>query len=283
MHVASYRFAGDKKFSIHDFNPTDTGLYSKEEVAAIIRDNLDEMASIQDRLYAEAKNGVLIIFQALDAAGKDSAVKHVFSGVNPQGITVHNFKQPSDEELRHDYMWRAQKNMAERGKIVIFNRSYYEDVLIARVHSLYKNQKLPDRCIEDDIFKKRYEHIRNYEKYLWENGITVIKFFLNVSKEAQRQRILDRIDDRSKNWKFSKEDLQEREFWDDYQVAYELAINETATKRSPWYVIPADKKWYARALISEIIVRELREINPQYPSLDPAVEKDLAMYRQSLM
>lgn len=284
MNLKKYRFSGEGKFDIGKFDTSETGKYkSKDELITITEENLKKMEEIQDKLYAEAKNGVLIIFQALDAAGKDGAVKHVFSGLNPQGVTVYNFKQPSAEELSHDYLWRAAKNIPQRGRIVIFNRSYYEDVLIAKVHKLYKNQKLPERCLEEDVIDKRYGQIRNFEDYLWENGITIVKIFLNISKEEQRARFLERIDDKSKNWKFAKDDLREREYWDDYQKAYDKAINETATKNCPWYVIPADKKWYARALISEIILQTLKEIDPKYPELSPEAEKELEDCRKSLM
>lgn len=283
MHLAKYRFTGEEKFEIGEFDTSETGKYqSKDDLIDIVAENLKQMEEIQDRLYAEAENGVLIIFQALDAAGKDGAVKHVFSGLNPQGVTVYNFKQPSAEELSHDYLWRAAKNMPQRGRIAVFNRSYYEEVLIGKVHRLYENQKLPQRCL-DDVIEKRYVQIRNFENYLWENGITIIKFFLNISKKEQRRRLLERIDDKSKNWKFAKDDLHEREFWDDYQKAYEKAINETATKNCPWYVLPADKKWYARALISEIILHTLKEIAPKYPRLSPEAEKELEACKKSLL
>jgi len=284
VHLSDYRFTDGEKLDIGKFETSETGKYkSKDELLGITDENLKQMEAIQDKLYAEAKNGVLIIFQALDAAGKDGAVKHVFSGLNPQGVSVYNFKQPSSEELSHDYLWRAAKNIPQRGRIVIFNRSYYEDVLIAKVHRLYEHQNLPQRCLDGDVIDKRYTQIKNFEDYLWENGITIVKFFLNVSKEEQRARLLSRIDDKAKNWKFAKEDLHEREFWDDYQKAYEKAINETATKKCPWYVIPADKKWYARALISEIILRTLKEIDPKYPELFPEAEKELEAYRKSLL
>ncbi len=284
MHLGDYRIAGGEKFDIEKFDTAETGKYSsKEDLLGMTEDNLKQMEELQDKLYAEAENGVLIIFQALDAAGKDGAVKHVFSGLNPQGVTVYNFKQPSSEELSHDYLWRAAKNIPQRGRIVIFNRSYYEDVLIAKVHRLYENQKLPQRCLNDDVIEKRYAQIKNFEDYLWDNGITIVKFFLNVSKEEQSKRLLERIDDKSKNWKFAKDDLHEREFWDDYQNAYEKAINATASKNCPWYVIPADKKWYARALISEIILHTLKEIDPKYPELSPEAAKELNTYRKSLL
>ena len=284
MHLKKYRFSGEKKFDIKKFDTSESGGYrDKDELKSLTDENTAKMEEIQDKLYAEAEDGILIIFQAMDAAGKDGAVKHVFSGLNPQGVDVYNFKEPSSEELMHDYLWRAAKNIPRRGKIAIFNRSYYEDVLVVKVHRLYENQKLPDRCTEGDPIERRYAQIRNFEKYLWENGITIIKFFLDVSKDEQKKRILERIDDKSKNWKFSKEDIFERHYWDDYQDAYEVAINETSTKDCPWYVIPADKKWYARALISEIIVNTLSEIDPEYPKLSEEAEKDLSVYRASLV
>ncbi len=283
MQLDQYMFTGKEKFDIEQFDTSETdGFHSKGEMKESIRDNLKEMRALQDKLYAEGRSAVLIIFQAMDAAGKDSAIKHVFSGLNPQGVNVWNFREPSEEELRHDYLWRATRRLPSRGKIAIFNRSYYEEVLVAKVHQLYKNQRLPDRCADDDVIHERYGQIRNYEDYLWENGVTVLKFFLHVSKDEQRERLLDRIDDTSKNWKFSENDLHERQFWDAYQKAYEKAINETATERNPWFVLPADKKWYARAILSEVILTALREIDPQYPELDPAVKEDLDVYRKSL-
>lgn len=284
VRIEKYRFDGDSPFDIGRFDPSDTGDYkAKDDLADITDENLRQTEKLQDKLYAEGKNGLLIIFQAMDAAGKDGAVKHVFSGINPQGVDIYNFKQPSAEELSHDYLWRASRNLPARGRIAIFNRSYYEDVLIGRVHKLYEQQKLPKRCQTDDVIRKRYGQIRDYESYLWENGITVVKFFLNISKEEQRKRLLERIDDKSKNWKFSKDDLHEREYWAAYQDAYEKAINETATKKCPWYVLPSDSKWYARALISEIILRTLGEIDPQYPELPKEARDELDACRKALL
>jgi len=284
MDIKKYRFTGKRKFHIKDFDTSDIGKFkTKEEVLSVMEDNLKLMEEYQDKLYAEGKNGILIIFQAMDAAGKDGAIKHIFSGLNPQGVDVYSFKQPSTEELKHDYLWRANKVMPQRGKIAIFNRSYYEDVLIGKVHELYKTQELPDRCRGDNVIEERYEQIRNLEKYLWENGIMVIKFFLHISKDEQKKQFLERIDDKSKNWKFSKSDIEEREYWDDYQDAYEKAINATATEKNPWYVIPSDKRWYARTLISEIIVRALKEIDPQYPELSKEAQADLINCKKSLI
>lgn len=284
MCVKKYKFTGERKFDIHDFCTSDEREgKDKEDIQEQINKNLSQMKEYQDKLYAEGKNGILIIFQAMDAAGKDGAVNHVFSGLNPQGVDVCNFKQPSAEELAHDYLWRAHKNVPQRGKIAIFNRSYYEDVLVAKVHKLYKTQNLPDRCKEDGVIKERYSQIRDFEKYLWGNGITIVKFFLHISKEEQKKQFLQRIEDKSKNWKFSKSDMLEREYWDDYQNAYEKAINETATEECPWYVIPSDNRWYARALISEIIVKTMKKIDPQYPEISKEAEEDLQKCRQGLL
>jgi PPK2 family polyphosphate:nucleotide phosphotransferase len=255
MDIGKYEFTDERKFNIKRFNTSDTGEFSsKEDVQSLVEENHKLMEEYHDKLFAESKNGLLIIFQAMDAAGKDGAVKHIFSGLNPQGVDVYNFKQPSAEELSHDYLWRAHKVLPQRGKIAIFNRSYYEEVLIGKVHKLYKTQNLPDRCKRDDIFEKEYRQIKDFEEYMWENGITVLKFFLHISKDEQKKQFLERIEDKSKNWKFSKSDLLERKHWDEYQDAYEKAINATATGKCPWYVIPSDKKWYGRVLISEIVL-----------------------------
>jgi len=284
LNIKKYKFTGDEKFDIHDFDTSDTGEFkSSEELRGLIEKNLSQMREYQDKLYAEGKNGILIIFQAMDAAGKDGAVNHVFSGLNPQGVDVCNFKQPSSEELAHDYLWRVHKNVPQRGKIAIFNRSYYEDVLIAKVHKLYEIQNLPDRCKEDGVIDKRYSQIRSFEEYLWENGISIVKFFLHISKDEQRKQFLERIEDKSKNWKFSKSDILEREYWDDYQDAYEKAINKTATEKCPWYVIPSDNRWFARMLISEAIVKTMKEIDPSYPQISKEAEADLQNCKQSLL
>lgn len=284
MDIKKYKFTGEKKFDIKGSDTGDTGGFSsKEEAQNLMSENLTLMEEYQDKLYAEGKSGILIIFQAMDAAGKDGTIKRIFSGLNPQGFDVYSFKEPSEEEQMHDYLWRTQKNAPKRGKMAIFNRSYYEDVLIAKVHKLYMTQNLPDRCKEGDVIGKRYDQIRNYEKYLWENGIEVVKFFLHISNEEQKKQFLERIDDKSKNWKFSKSDMLEREYWDDYQEAYEKAVNETATEKCPWYVIPSDKKWFARTLISEILVKTLKEIDPKYPKLSKEAENDLQECKKHLL
>lgn len=284
MSIKNYKFTGERKFDIHEFDTSDTGEFkSKTDIQGLIDKNMSRLREYQDKLYAEGKNGILIVFQAMDAAGKDGAVKHVFSGLNPQGVDVCSFKEPSGEELAHDYLWRVHKNVPPRGKIAIFNRSYYEDVLIAKVHKLYKLQNLPDRCKEDGAIEKRYGQIRNFEEYLWENGIWTVKFFLHISREEQKKQFLERIEDKSKNWKFSKSDLKEREYWDAYQDAYEKAINKTATEKCPWYVIPSDNRWFARMLVSEIIVKTMKEIDPKYPEISTEAEADLLNCRQSLL
>lgn len=282
MDVKKYRLTKGN-FKVKDFETNESGHFkSKEDAVAHTAANLLKIGKYQDKLYAEGKNGLLIIFQAMDAAGKDGAVKHVFSSVNPQGVNVYSFKQPSVDEAAHDYMWRAMKNAPKRGSISIFNRSYYEDVLIAKVHKLYESQSLPKRCQDGKVIERRYKEIANFEKYLYDNGITIVKFFLNISKEEQKRRFLSRIEDETKNWKFSKSDMAERKYWDDYMDAYEKAINETATPYAPWYIIPGDKKWYARSVIAQVIADTLNEIDPKYPELAEEAKADLAACRVQL-
>ncbi|MFA6025098.1 MAG: polyphosphate kinase 2 family protein [Ignavibacteriaceae bacterium] len=240
------------------------------------------MVELQNKLYAENKWALLIIFQAMDAAGKDSAIKHVMSGLNPQGTEVFSFKQPSAEELDHDYLWRITKSLPERGRIGIFNRSHYEDVLVVRVHDYVKSSKLPIQFITKDIWNDRFRQINNFERYLYENGILTIKFFLNLSKEEQKKRFLERLDNPSKNWKFSEADLNERGLWNEYQKVYEEAIAATATKNSPWYIIPADKKWFARLAISEVIIKTLEKLKLEYPKLDEEQIQNLSKYKEIL-
>ena len=276
MQIDKYKFTGTKKFDLKSYDTKDPNdVLDKEEEQSLIKQNTTLLEKLLDKLAAEAKNAILIIIQGTDAAGKDGAIRHVFSGLNPQNIFVHSFKQPTTNELAHDYLWRTALHMPPRGKLAVFNRSYYEDVLIGKVHKLYKIQNLPDRCKEDDVIEKRYTHIKNLEEYLWDNGITVLKFFLHISKEEQKQRFIERISDQTKNWKFTKNDVLEREFWDDYQKAYEIAINETATKRCPWFIIPADKKWFARLLISEVVKNTLEALEPQYPKLSAQAKEEL--------
>lgn len=284
MEIKNYRYDGEKKFCAKKFETRDTGEFTeKAQGTEKLAENLVRMEELQDRLYAENKEALLIIFQAMDAAGKDGAVKHVMSGMNPQGIIVHNFKQPTSEELSHDYLWRAMRVLPGRGNIAIFNRSYYEDVLVVKVRKLYEHSHLPERCLKGDLFGRRYRQIREFEQYLHENGIRVVKFFLNISKEEQKKRFLERIDDKEKNWKFSDSDIRERAYWEEYQKAYEDAINATGTDYAPWYVIPADKKWFARLLISEIIIDVLEDMDPKYPKLPAEKEAMLQQCRDQLL
>jgi PPK2 family polyphosphate:nucleotide phosphotransferase len=262
-------FRADPEIKLSDFPTGETGNFqSKEEAKLDLENNILTMADYQDKLYAQNQYALLIIFQALDAAGKDGAIKHVMSGLNPQGTQVVSFKQPSAEELDHDYLWRISKSLPERGRIGVFNRSHYEEVLAVRIHDLIKYQNLPPEVSGNDIWNKRFEQIRNFEKYLYQNGIVQLKFFLHLSKKEQKKRFLKRLDDPSKNWKFSASDLKEREYWDDYQKYYEEAINETSTKYSPWYIIPADNKWFSRLLISQIINETLSNLDLKYPKIE---------------
>jgi PPK2 family polyphosphate:nucleotide phosphotransferase len=269
-----------------DEHPTDfTGEYrDKHEAKDALEANVERLSELQDILYAQDVYSLLVIFQAMDAAGKDSAIEHVMSGVNPQGCHVVSFKAPSDEELDHDYLWRCQKNLPERGKIGVFNRSHYEEVLVVRVHSEILNaQHLPDDVKRSpDIWQQRYRQIRNWEDALYENGTRVIKFFLHVSKEEQRQRFLDRIDEPGKNWKFSARDVKERALWGDYMNAYREAIEATSTTRSPWYVIPADKKWFTRLAVSNVIVQTLESMKLSYPAISEADRTELLEAKKML-
>ncbi|MBR1779747.1 MAG: polyphosphate kinase 2 family protein [Clostridia bacterium] len=273
MNLDEFKYSKGKKFNYKEFDTEAKALnLNKEIIQAASVLNLQEMGKLQDKFYAYGKESLLLIFQAMDAGGKDGAVKHVMSGVNPQGVQVNNFKQPSKEEMAHDYLWRCIKKLPEKGIIGIFNRSYYEDVLITKVHSLYKDFNLPERC-KKDIIEKRYKHIENFEKYLTENGTHVLKFFFCISKDEQKRRFKKRIDNKNKNWKLSESDIKERALWDDYMRAYEDAINKTSSSYAPWYVIPADKKWFARFFVSEIILKTMRAINPQYPKTNKDTEK----------
>jgi PPK2 family polyphosphate:nucleotide phosphotransferase len=245
---------------------------------------VEALATMQDVLYAQDKWSLLLVFQAMDAAGKDGAIKHVMSGVNPQGCQVSSFKAPSSEELDHDFLWRCQKHLPERGRIGIFNRSYYEEVLVVRVHeAILKSQKLPEKLITKDIWEERFQDIRNFEKYLNRNGTIVIKFFLNVSKKEQKERFIERVDNPDKNWKFSAADAKERGYWDDYMHAYEELIKNTSTKKSPWYVIPADNKSYARIAIASAIITALDEMDLEYPKVSPEKITELHAIRQALL
>ncbi len=286
MALKDFCFDGSSKLNLKKV-PTDSKKekVDKEKILAKTEKNKLKMQELQDKLYSDGKEGIIIVLQAMDAAGKDGTIKHVMSGVNPQGVKVYSFKAPNSEELSHDYLWRINKCLPKRGNIAILNRSYYEDVLVVRVHDLYKNYAMAERITKQkkkDFFEKRYKQIRNYEEYLYENSYRVVKIFLNVSKDEQKKRFLERIDKPEKNWKFSSSDLSERELWDDYQKSYELMINETSTKESPWYVLPADDKWYSRYLVSEVILKALKEASPQYPELSEDEKARLAQCRKEL-
>ncbi|MHC5724828.1 MAG: polyphosphate kinase 2 family protein, partial [Nostoc sp.] len=245
-----------------------TDFHEKTDAASKLQADIERIANYQNILYAQNTYALLIIFQAMDAAGKDSTIKHVTTGVNPQGFQVFSFKEPSAEELDHDYLWRTTKALPERGRIGIFNRSYYEEVLVARVHpEILKKQKLPHLAEGKKIWKQRFEEINNFEKHLVNNGVIILKFFLNVSKSEQKKRFLERIEYPEKNWKFSDSDVRERAFWDDYMNAYEEVFNSTSTKWAPWYIIPADRKWFTRLVVANIICTKLEELNLQYPTV----------------
>lgn len=283
--VEPYRITKGKKFRLKDFDPAETnGVKSKEHAEKILARRVGLLSEMQEKLYAQDRWALLLIFQAMDAAGKDGAIKHVMSGVNPQGCDVHSFKSPSAEELDHDYLWRTHKCIPSRGKIGIFNRSYYEEVLVVRVHPPFlRAQKLPDQRITKHIWDERYEDINAFERYLTRNGVVVRKFFLHVSKEEQKKRFLERLEDSKKNWKFSMADVQERGFWKDYQEAYEEMIQRTATKHSPWYVIPADNKWFTRLAVASAIIETLGELDLAFPDVDEAKKKELDAVRTSLL
>ncbi|MFA6702914.1 MAG: PPK2 family polyphosphate kinase [Dysgonamonadaceae bacterium] len=255
----------------------------KKDIRKKTRNNQKIIRKLQDKLYADGKESVIIILQAMDAAGKDGTVKHVMGGVNPQGIDVFSFKQPNKEELAHDFLWRIHKCVPEYGKMGIFNRSYYEDVLVVKVHELNKTYKMAERCLDDkDIFNKRYKDIRHFEKYLYNNSYRVIKVFLNISKNEQKKRLLQRINKSDKNWKFSDSDIKERKLWDDYHNAYEDAINNTSSKHSPWYILPADQKWYSWYLVSEIVKDILIKVDPHYPKVSRENKDNLKKYKEIL-
>jgi PPK2 family polyphosphate:nucleotide phosphotransferase len=274
------------KFRLKDIDPGDTLDFDSDEKSKAqetLATGVEVLAELQEKLWAQDRWAVLIIFQAMDAAGKDGAIKHVLSGVNPQGCEVTSFKAPSAEELDHDFLWRCAKRLPERGRIGIFNRSYYEETLVVRVHQNFlAGQKLPQELKTKNIWKRRFRDITNFERYLTHNGILVLKFFLHVSKEEQQKRFLARIDDASKNWKFSLNDIREREHWDDYMDAYEQTIRHTASKRAPWYVVPADNKWFTRLVVASAIVENMNALNLQYPKLDDDQLKALQEAKKSL-
>ena len=283
--AAPYCVAKGKHFRLKDYDTNDTGgVKNKLHSQGIIDNRAGLLNILQEKLYAQDRWAMLLIFQAMDAAGKDGVIKHVMSGVNPQGCDVHSFKTPSNEELEHDYLWRAHSRLPERGKIGIFNRSYYEEVLVVRVHqSILQAQKLPEALIGRDIWEQRYEDINAFERYLTRNGVLIRKFFLHVSKKEQRNRFLERLEDSKKNWKFSMADVKERGYWKDYQEAYAEMIQSTATKHAPWYVVPADNKWYTQLIVASAIITALEELDLSFPDVDKEKKKELDSVRDSLL
>ena len=268
MDTKQYKIDSNRKINLKEFSTkADKSLDKADVKDKLMPKNLERMAQLQEKLYAENQHSLLIVLQAMDAAGKDGAIRHVMTGLNPQGTQVVSFKTPSSQENDHGYLWRINKAVPPRGEIGIFNRSHYEDVLIARVHDLVRTSQIPPELVTQDIWDLRYRQIRDFETYLAENGTTVIKIFLHVSKDEQRQRLLDRINEPDKNWKFSAGDIQERKFWDQYMQAYEQMLEHTSQQDAPWFVVPADNKWFARFLISQIVLETLEKIDPRIPEL----------------
>ena len=272
-----YAIHDGEKFRLKDFDPSDTGKFrSSGDAEPILQKGVARLEELQTKLYAQRRYGLLLIFQAMDAAGKDSTIKHVMSGVNPQGCQVHSFKAPSPEELDHDYMWRTSCRLPERGIIGIFNRSYYEEVLVVQVHpQILGNERVPPELMTKNVWKERFQDIHCFERYLGRNGVVVRKFFLHVSKKEQKKRLLARVDEANKNWKFSLADIHERDYWDDYMKAYEDAIRHTSSKDAPWYVIPADNKWYMQLIVASAVVDTLENLNLAYPLMDAKMRKEL--------
>jgi PPK2 family polyphosphate:nucleotide phosphotransferase len=285
-HVGPRRITDGRRFRLKDHPTGDThGLADelKDESKEMLRTGVQMLAELQDKLYAQDRWSVLLVFQAMDAAGKDGTIKHVMSGINPQGCQVYSFKQPSAEELDHTWFWRYQNSLPERGRIGIFNRSYYEEVLVVRVHkAILDTQKMPARLVTKDIWAQRYRDIRAFEQHLADNGTLVLKFFLNVSRKEQKQRFMERLDTPEKNWKFSAADVRERSFWDHYMEAYQDAIRETAAPHAPWYVVPADAKWYTRLLVAAAIILEMDKLGLHYPEVGDKQRAELDEARRLL-
>jgi len=280
-----YRIESGKKFNLSDFDPADTWkLKSKDHAQQWLEEGVARLSELQDLLYAQSQWSLLLIFQAMDAAGKDGTIKHVMSGVNPQGCQVFSFKAPSDEDLNHDFLWRTTRCLPERGRIGIFNRSYYEEVLVVRVHPEWlSRQKLPSALPTKMIWEERFESINGLERHLARNGVVILKFFLHLSKSEQRNRFLSRLEDPAKHWKFSAADMRERQCWNDYQRAYEDVIRHTASPHAPWHVVPADHKWFSRLVVAEAIVGALESLNLSYPKVDKAKRKELDAVRRELL
>jgi PPK2 family polyphosphate:nucleotide phosphotransferase len=279
------RVSKGEKFRLKDYDTSDIGdVKNQEQSEKIIENRAGLLSNLQEKLYAQDRWALLLVLQGMDAAGKDGVIKHVMSGVNPQGCNVHAFKTPSTEELNHDYLWRAHRCVPERGMIGIFNRSYYEEVLVVRVHpTLLRAEKLPDSLVSKHIWEQRYEDINAFEHYLTHSGVVIRKFFLNISKKEQKKRFLERLEDSKKNWKFSMADVKERGFWNDYQEAYEEMIQNTAAKHAPWYVVPADNKWYTQLIVASAIITTLEELDLSFPDVDKEKKKELESVRESLL
>ncbi|MFD2676990.1 polyphosphate kinase 2 family protein [Camelimonas lactis] len=284
--VRKFRVTDGDAFRLKQFDPGETcGLdIEKDEAKQLLQAGVKRLRELQERLYARKQWSVLIVLQAMDTAGKDGAIEHVMSGVNPQGCTVHSFKQPSADELAHDFLWRAGCRLPARGHIGVFNRSYYEETLVVRVHeNLLRAEGLPQQLVDKDIWKKRFKSIREFEKHLTRNGVVILKFFLNVSKDEQRRRLLARIDEPDKNWKFSAADMAERRYWDDYQDAYQQMIAHTATRKAPWCVAPADNKWFTRIVVAATIIDTLGKLDLDFPEVDDAARQAMAEARAQLL
>ena len=280
-----YRITSGEKFRLKDHDPADTGgMKDKKKAHKMLEKSVQLLTHLQEKLYAQDEWAALLIFQAMDAAGKDGAIKHVMSGINPEGCDVTSFKAPSHRELNHDYLWRTHNVVPERGKIGIFNRSYYEEVLVVRVHEeLLNAEHLPKEIVGKHVWEDRYQDINNFEKYLTRNGVVILKFFLHLSEDEQKKRFLERLEMPDKNWKFSMDDVKERAYWTDYQKAYEVMIQNTATERAPWYVIPADNKWFTRLAVAAAIIDTLDSLDLQFPEVDKERKKELAKVREALI
>jgi PPK2 family polyphosphate:nucleotide phosphotransferase len=285
--VSPFRVTKGSSFRLANIDPgtiAGTEALTKEQATALLNDGKSRLGNLQEMLYAQDRRAVLLIFQAMDAAGKDGAIKHVMSGIDPQGCQVYSFKSPSSEELDHDFLWRTSKALPERGRIGIFNRSYYEETLIVRVHpEILGGQKLPTSLVTDRIWDERFEDINSFERYLSRNGVVIRKFFLHISKEEQKERFLARLDDPAKNWKFSISDAREREHWDEYMAAYEDMIRKTSSKHAPWYVVPANKKWFARLVVAAAVIDALEELDLAFPEVTEAKRRELRVARRELL
>ena len=284
-YAKEFRIAHGKQFRLKDYDPAETlGLKSKEHAHEILENGIARLTGLQEKLFAQDRWAILMVLQAMDAAGKDSTIKHVMSGLNPQGCSVSSFKEPSTEDQDHDFLWRAARVLPARGRIGIFNRSYYEEVLVVRVHpNILARERLPKDLVSDKIWQQRFEDIRAFERYLDRNGILVLKFFLNVSRKEQKKRFLERLDEPEKNWKFSVSDALERKYWDKYMNAYEEMIQNTSTECAPWYVVPADHKWFTRIVVAEALVHALDKLNLSFPQVDKEKRKELKKARGVLL